>query len=131
MRIATTVEKPVTRSVAKRLGKPVVNDPGKIRRTTRDAIADLLQGIPACRLPRILRLDAGTDVSAAALAVLLPFAFPVLARPAGTHGGDDFEKFRSPDELARFLAQRPDADHYVIEYIDYASSDGHPPVPGF
>jgi tetratricopeptide (TPR) repeat protein len=116
---------PAAARVAKRLGKPVVNDPGKIRRTTRDAIADLLQGIPACRLPRILRLDAGTDVSAAALAVLLPFAFPVLARPAGTHGGDDFEKFRSPDELARFLAQRPDADHYVIEYIDYASSDGH------
>ena len=26
---------------------------------------------------------------------------------------------------ARFLAERPDADHYVIEYIDYASADGY------
>jgi hypothetical protein len=28
------------------------------------------------------------DLSAAALAARLPFAFPVLARPSGTHGGD-------------------------------------------
>ena len=28
-------------------------------------------------------------------------------------------------ELARFLAQRPDSDHYVIEYVDYASADGY------
>jgi tetratricopeptide (TPR) repeat protein len=111
--------------LAEKLGKPIVNDPGKILRTTRDKVADLLFGIPACRVPRILRLDAGIDVSAATIAALVPFAFPVLARPAGTHGGDDFEKIESFDELARFLAQRPGADHYVIEYVDYASGDGH------
>jgi tetratricopeptide (TPR) repeat protein/glutathione synthase/RimK-type ligase-like ATP-grasp enzyme len=116
---------PAAARLAEKLGKPVVNAPGKILRTTRDAVADLLPGIPACRVPRILRLDAGSDVSVAALAPLLPFMFPVLARPAGTHGGDDFEKIESLDELARFLARRPEADHYVIEYVDYASSDGH------
>jgi tetratricopeptide (TPR) repeat protein len=116
---------PVAARVVAKLGKPVVNDPGKILRTTRDALADLLPGIPACRVPRILRLDAGTDVSVAALAGLLPFTLPVLARPAGTHGGDDFKKIESLDELARFLAQRREDDHYVIEYVDYASSDGH------
>jgi tetratricopeptide (TPR) repeat protein/glutathione synthase/RimK-type ligase-like ATP-grasp enzyme len=116
---------PAAARLAEKLGKPVVNDPDKILLTTRDAVADLLSGIPACRIPRILRLDAGTDVSARALAPLLPFAFPVLARPAGSHGGDDFEKLKSLDELARFLARRPEADHYVIEYVDYSSSDGH------
>ncbi|MDR3468979.1 MAG: tetratricopeptide repeat protein [Xanthobacteraceae bacterium] len=111
--------------LAERLGKPVVNAPGKVLHTTRDAVAVLLPGIPALRVPRILRLDPDTDISAAALAALLPFDFPVLARPAGTHGGDDFGKIGSPDELARYLAQRPDADHYVIEYVDVASGDGH------
>ncbi len=43
----------------------------------------------------------------------------------GTHGGDDFEKIESLDELARFVARRPEDDHYVIEYAEYASSDGH------
>jgi tetratricopeptide (TPR) repeat protein len=116
---------PAAVSLAEKLGKPVVNDPGKIQRTTRDAVADLLPDIAACRIPQILRLDAGTDVSAAALAELLPFAFPVLARPAGTHGGGDFEKIGSFEELAGFLAQRPGADHYVTEYVDYASADGY------
>jgi len=116
---------PVAARLVGKLGKPVVNAPDKILRTTRDAVVDVLPGIPACRVPRILRLDAGADVSAAALAALLPFAFPVLARPAGTHGGDDFEKIESSDQLARFLAQRPSADQYVIEYVDYASRDGY------
>jgi tetratricopeptide (TPR) repeat protein len=116
---------PAAARLAEKLGKPVVNAPEKILRTTRDAVADLLPGIPACRIPRILRLDAGTDVAIAALAGLLPFAFPVLARPAGTHGGDDFEKLESLDELADFLARRPNDDHYVIEYVDYVSGDGH------
>lgn len=116
---------PVAASLAAKLGKPVVNDPLKIGRTTREAVADLLPGIAGCRIPKILRLVAGSDLSAAALAALLPFSCPVLARPAGTHGGDDFEKLGSLAELADFLAQRPESDHYVIEYVDYASGDGH------
>jgi tetratricopeptide (TPR) repeat protein len=116
---------PAAARLAAKLGKPVVNDPDKILRTTRDAATGLLTGIPACRIPRILRLEAGSDVSAAALAACLPFAFPVLARPAGTHGGDDFEKLENLDELARFLAPRQKHDHYVIEYVDYASCDRH------
>jgi tetratricopeptide (TPR) repeat protein len=111
--------------LAAKLGKPVVNDPDKISRTTRDAVAALLPGIAGCLIPRILRLDAGADVSPAALKTLLPFPFPLLARPVGTHGGDDFEKIDDLASLASFLAERPESDHYVIEYIDYASSDGH------
>ncbi len=116
---------PAASRLVERLGKPVINDPGKIQRTTRDAVASLLPGISGCRIPKILRIDAGTDVSAAALARRLPFSCPVLARPAGTHGGSDFEKFASLSDLAHFIASRPDSDHYVIEYIDYASPDGH------
>ena len=116
---------PLAARLIARLGKPAINDPGKIQRTTRDAVAELLPGIARCRIPQILRLAAGSDVGVPALQGLLPFSFPVLARPAGTHGGDDFEKISAIGELAGFLAQRPDSDHYVIEYIDYASADDH------
>lgn len=116
---------PVVAELTENLGKPVVNDPGKIQRTTRDAVAGLLPGIAGCRIPQILRLDAGADVSPAALGAMLPFGFPLLVRPAGTHGGDDFEKLENLAELSGFLATRPAADHYVIEFIDYASPDGH------
>ena len=56
---------PLAADLAVRLGKPIVNDPLKIGRTTRDAIAELLQGIPGCRVPKISRLKAGTDLAAA------------------------------------------------------------------
>jgi tetratricopeptide (TPR) repeat protein/glutathione synthase/RimK-type ligase-like ATP-grasp enzyme len=116
---------PLASRLVARLGKPTINDPGKIQRTTRDAVAELLPGIARCRIPQILRLAAAGDVGVVALQALLPFSFPVLARPAGTHGGDDFERISDIAELASFVAQRPDSDHYVIEYIDYTSADGH------
>jgi tetratricopeptide (TPR) repeat protein len=116
---------PLAARLAARLGKPVINHPDKIGRTTRDAVAERLPGIPGCLIPGILRLNAGADVSEATLKTLLPFSFPLLARPAGTHGGDDFEKIGDLQSLAAFLAGRADSDHYVIEYIDFASADGH------
>jgi len=111
--------------LAERLGKPVINHPSRIERTTRNAIAGLLSDVAGCRIPRILPIAAGSEVSAATLAAQMPFAFPVLARPAGTHGGDSFEKIASLAALADFLREWPDSDHYVIEYVDYASADGH------
>ena len=119
-----SAELPIAAALAAELGKPVVNDPGKIARTTRDAIAALLPGIEGCRVPKILRLDAGADVSAAALQAMLPFPFPLLARPAGTHGGDDFERCETIETLSDFLGQHG-GDRYLIEYIDYASRDGY------
>jgi tetratricopeptide (TPR) repeat protein len=115
---------PLAAGLVDRLGRPTVNDPVMIQRTTRDTVADLLQGIPGCRIAKVLRQRAGTDLSPAALWAALRCSSSILARPVGTHGGDDFEKIDDPAELAAFLAQRPDADRYLLEYIDYRSIDG-------
>jgi tetratricopeptide (TPR) repeat protein len=112
---------PRAAELARHLGKRTINDPAKIMRTTRDAIADLLLAMPGCRIPKIRRLKADENRSAAALDV----SFPLLARPCGTHGGDDFEKIADDAALTAFLAERPDQDHYLIEYVDYRSSDGY------
>jgi tetratricopeptide (TPR) repeat protein len=116
---------PSAADLVDRLGKPTVNDPRKIQRTTREEVASLLQGIPGCRIPKALRHKAGADSSPAALRAAFPISSPILARPVGTHGGDDFEKIEDPAALAVFLSQRPDHDHYLIEYVDYRSVDGH------
>ena len=117
-------ELPIAAALAAQLGKPVINDPAKIAGTTRDAVANLLPDIEGCRIPGILRLDAGADASVAALKALVPFPFPLLARPAGTHGGDDFEKIETIEALSDFLRPR-DGDHYLIEYVDYGSADDY------
>src|ERR1700686_2823935 len=80
-----------------RLDRPIVNDPRKIERTTRDAVPRLLGGIPGCRIPKGLRQKAG----------------------------DELEKIGCPVELGAFLAQHADTDRYFIEYVDYRSADGY------
>jgi len=116
---------PLVADVADRFGKPIVNDPRKIQRTTRDAVAAALQGIPDCVVPKVLRQKAGTDLAVATLQAALASSSPVLVRPVGTHGGDDFEKVESSEALAAILAQQAATDRYFIEYIDYRSVDGY------
>jgi hypothetical protein len=70
-------------------------------------------------------LKAGADHSEASLKAMLPFSSGCLARPVGTHGGDDFEKIEDLAALSAFLSQRKDHDHYLIEYIDYLSADDY------
>src|ERR1700722_11219982 len=99
---------PLAADLADRLDKPTVNHPRKIQGTTRDVVAALLPGIPGCSIPKAPRHRAGADSSVATLQAALPFSSPVLARPVGTHGGDDFEKIEDPAALSAFLAPRPD-----------------------
>jgi tetratricopeptide (TPR) repeat protein len=116
---------PLAGDLVRRLGRPTVNHPGKIQQTTRDAVADSLQGIPDCRIPKVWRQKAGADFTIATLQAALPISSAILIRPVGTHGGDDFEKIEGAAELAAILEQRSDTDRYLIEYVDYRSSDGH------
>jgi tetratricopeptide (TPR) repeat protein len=115
---------PLAADLVDRIGKPIVNHPSKIAMTTRDAIAELLAGMPGCHIPKVLRQTAGSDLSITALRAAIPSS-SILARPVGTHGGDDFEKIEDPVELAAFLTRHPDSDHYLIEYVDYRSADSH------
>jgi tetratricopeptide (TPR) repeat protein len=115
---------PLAADLVDRVGRPIVNDPRKIGNTTRDAVANLLAEIPGCKIPKVLRQAAGSDLSITTLRAAIPSS-SILARPAGTHGGDDFEKIEDPVELPAFLARHPDTDHYLIEYVDYRSADGH------
>ncbi len=116
---------PLAADLVERLGLPTVNHPRKVQQTTRDEVAKLLAEIPGCRVPQALRLKAGTDHSETALKAALPFTSSCLARPVGTHGGDDFEKVEDLAALSAFLSQRTDHDHYLIEYIDYLSRDDY------
>ena len=115
---------PLAADLAGQLGKPVINDPRRIVHTTRDEVAGLLPDIPGCRIPKILRLGTTSDVANAVHEAETRFSFPLLVRPAGTHGGDDLEKIANVAGLEDYLTPR-EGDHYLIEYVDYASNDGH------
>lgn len=116
---------PMAADLVTRLGRPTVNDPRKILRTTRDMVAELLTGIPGCRIPGILRQQAGSELSVESLRAAFPQATAILARPVGTHGGDDFDKIDTAEELSAYLSRPADTDRYFIEYADYRSADGY------
>jgi tetratricopeptide (TPR) repeat protein len=115
---------PLVADLVDRLGLPTINPPRNIQQTTREVVAQRLQGIAGCRIPRVLRLPADINPIATHEAAAT-FAMPVLVRPAGTHGGDDFERFDDVDEAVAFTARHPGAEHYLIEYLDYRSADGY------
>ena len=112
----------VAADLVDRLGLTTLNHPRQVALTTRERTAAALQGIGGCRVPRVARCAAGDDVSS--LVAMLPSEFPLLARPAGTHGGHDFEKIGSLAELEAFCGRFAESDRYLIEYLDYRSPDG-------
>ena len=105
---------PLVTGLVDRIGLPTINPPRKIQQTSREIVARLLGGIPGCLIPKVLRL--GADVSSiTALEAAATFAMPVLVRPAGTHGGDDFEKFDNLSRGRQTSSPAAGADHYMIE----------------
>lgn len=116
---------PLAAQVMDRLGKPVINPPARIMPTRREDIARALSGIPACHVPKTVRiasLQSGRDDLDAALA---DFRFPLLVRRAGAHGGDDFEKLEDAQALRAFIARNPADEHYLTQFAAYRSPDGH------
>jgi tetratricopeptide (TPR) repeat protein len=112
---------PLASELAQRLGKPIINDPRKILRTTRESVALLLADIADCRVPKVVRHPAASALAASTVSL----HWPIVARPAGTHGGDDMEKIDDAAGLAAFVAQHSGADQYLAEYVDYRSADGY------
>lgn len=110
--------------LAERIGRPTINHPRIVLNTDRESIARRFAGIPHCVVPRTVRV-AGKRVAEAALKGEFPgFGLPLLVRVAGPHGGDDFDRFDSWNDVAEFVSRSPDAGFYLIEYIDYKSVDG-------
>ena len=104
---------------------PTINHPRKVQQTARDIVAARLQSIEGCRAPRTVRYAASAETPPEGFQSSIDMPFPLLARPAGTHGGDAFEKIHDRLALSAFIERHPGVDRYLIEYIDYASTDGY------
>lgn len=106
------------------LGLPTVNHPRAIMDTDRETVARRLSVVPGCVVPRTIRVPGPVVEKAASNGGFEGFRLPLLVRVAGTHGGDDFDKFGNWVAIADFGSQKPAANYYLTEYIDYRSDDG-------
>lgn len=104
------------------IGRPVINAPELIAGTSRESIARRLTAVPGCCVPQT-RLY-GADELRAMLDGVAPMSYPLLARPAGTHGGEDFEKMEDAAQLRAFLERQDAGSYYLTPFVDYRSADG-------
>jgi hypothetical protein len=105
-------------TIATRSGKPVINDPARVRETGRADNAARLCALPGVRTPRIKCLTR------AALAAATDLAFPLLLRAPGFHTGQHFLRVESRDGLPAALAELPGDAILAIEYLDARGPDG-------
>jgi tetratricopeptide (TPR) repeat protein/glutathione synthase/RimK-type ligase-like ATP-grasp enzyme len=110
--------------LVQRLGRPTVNHPNLIMNTDRETIARSLADIPGCVVAKTVRVAGAALADRAAADTFAGLRMPQLVRLVGTHGGQDFEKCDTSDEIAAFVSTKPDLDYYLTEYIDYRSADG-------
>ena len=110
--------------LVERLDRPTINHPRLIMNSDRESIARLLAEIPGCVIPKTVRVAGPVLAEAALNRRFAGFRLPLLVRIAGTHGGDDFDKFADWVDIADFVSRSPEANYYVIEYLDSCSEDG-------
>ncbi len=110
---------PVADLLAK-LGRPVINHPDRIRPTDRAAIAATLRDLSGAVVPQTCHVDRAALLDGAPLEL----AFPLLLRPAGTHGGDDMELVTEAAQIAPLVAGMRHERFYLTQYVDYRSADG-------
>lgn len=105
--------------------RPVLNPPAAVARTQRHRTASLLDGLLDVQVAPCVRSDA-PPASRAALDALLAeggIGFPVLARPAATHGGDGLTLCESLPALEAWLSAQVGVS-YLAAFRDYRSADG-------
>ena len=87
-------------------------------------MARTMAAIAGCRIARVRRFK-GTSLGAEVLPDEAKFLrYPFLARIAGLHGGQAFEKIESAGQLQAFVHRTPEVDYYLMDYLDYRSPDG-------
>jgi tetratricopeptide (TPR) repeat protein len=99
--------------------KPALNIPAYVIGTARPLLERTLTNTGA-RVAPVAIVDRETLRNAA-----LPFAFPMIARPLGSHAGHGLERLDSAESCQAYTTQHPSDRYFVSTFINYASADGY------
>jgi hypothetical protein len=124
--------RPVLRDVAALIRswpRPVLNAPGRIHRLSRDAACALLDPTAGTAIPLTTRIARAqlADIGGGETTIeaFLPAAaFPIIARPIGSHAGDGLSKLDDAPAVVTYLEGRPEQEFYISPFVDYRGPDG-------
>jgi glutathione synthase/RimK-type ligase-like ATP-grasp enzyme len=105
---------------------PVINPPAAVLATGRAAIAQRLGAIAGVRTARMAAINRNLLAAPHAVTALTEhgFSFPLLLRSPGFHGGENFLKLDSADDLPAAVQSLPGRELLAIEYLDAFWPDG-------
>jgi hypothetical protein len=98
---------------------PTLNHPDRVSHTRRDRLPALLAGIGGIDIPPVIRVG-GTGEQPSSPG----FTFPLLVRPAASHGGEGLLRITELAELRTVDWDGADA-WYLSPFRDYRSADGY------
>jgi glutathione synthase/RimK-type ligase-like ATP-grasp enzyme len=100
----------------------ILNRPEAILRTSRDQVANRLQGIEGLKVPKAIRLRNPKPGAASEAARRAGLEYPLIARQAGTHTGKIIGLFPGPGELDAAVSEPGTV--ILTEFVDFSSGDG-------
>jgi tetratricopeptide (TPR) repeat protein len=105
---------------------PVLNPPSAVLATSRQAVAERLAAVPGVVTAKtaLLARERLLQPDAAAVLAEQGFAFPLLLRTPGYHGGQHFVRVEAMAGLVEAVTSLPGDELLVIEYLDARGADG-------
>jgi len=115
----------IAEQIAEKSSRPCFNHPVAVARTSRDAVARLLSGIPGLTVPQTLRITPMTPADMPKAIEEAGLTYPVLVRIPGSHGGSKMEKVDSAERALEVAGwPRSQDELYVTKFHDFIGPDG-------
>ncbi len=108
---------------------PVLNDPLRIARLSRDNNCALLKSVAGVDMPTTARVSwQGLALigngALNMMTVLDDGNFPIIVRPVDSHAGKGLEKLDDAVQISDYLSSSMHSEFYVSRFVDYRSADG-------
>jgi glutathione synthase/RimK-type ligase-like ATP-grasp enzyme len=108
-----------------RTGRACFNHPTSVKKSTRDGVAEMLQGIKGLIAPRTIRHEFNGEEGLAAAIADAGLTYPLLVRIAGDHGGVSLIKIDKAEELVETRKLNAyGRTVYATQFVDFKSADG-------
>lgn len=109
--------------------RPVLNDPDRIARLSRDNVCALLQSVPGITMPATVRATRQVleQIGRAGLPLASGLAdgeFPLIVRPVDSHAGKGLAKLDAPADISGYLQAMPQDEFFISRFVDYRGADG-------
>jgi S-adenosylmethionine/arginine decarboxylase-like enzyme len=105
------------------VGRPILNDPQAVALTRRDRLPARLAGIANTVVPEVRRIELSGGGTDALLSALAGATYPLILRPAASHGGQGVVLVRTTDDIRHSGLGEAEVV-YATTYHEFASAEG-------